>query len=59
MSTYGLDDINKLQLITPFRLLGNPLYVDGSGVFSVNLSLSPHGIWCYRKVTTLLCGRRK
>ena len=29
MSTYGLDDkINKLQLIAPFRPLGNPLCVD-------------------------------
>ncbi|WP_241462293.1 hypothetical protein [Aeromonas finlandensis] len=25
----------------------------------MNLWLSPHGIWCYRKVTTLPCGRRK
>lgn len=25
----------------------------------MNLSLSPHGICCYRKVTMLLCGRRK
>jgi len=29
MSTYGANDIfNKLQLILPFRPLGNPLYVD-------------------------------
>ncbi len=25
----------------------------------MNLWLSPHGIWYYRKVTTLPCGRRK
>ncbi len=25
----------------------------------MNLSLSPHGIWSYRKVTTFPCGRRK
>ncbi len=25
----------------------------------MNLWLSPHGIWCYWKVTTLLCGRCK
>ncbi|OKP42326.1 hypothetical protein BJP24_19590 [Aeromonas allosaccharophila] len=50
---------NKLQLITPFRPLGNPLDVDGSGIFIVNLWLSPQGIWYYRKVTVLPCGRRK
>jgi len=33
--------------------------VDGSGVFIVNLWLSPQGIWYYRKVTVLPCGRRK
>lgn len=25
----------------------------------MNLLLTPHGIWYYRKVTTLPCGRRK
>ncbi|PKQ78835.1 hypothetical protein CJP16_09855 [Aeromonas sobria] len=25
----------------------------------MNLWLTPHGIWYYRKVTTLPCGRRK
>ncbi|WP_337072146.1 hypothetical protein [Aeromonas veronii] len=25
----------------------------------MNLWLSPHGIWYYRQVTTLPCGRRK
>ena len=50
---------NKLRLIAPFRHLGNPLCVDGSGVFIVNLWLSPQGIWYYRKVTVLPCGRRK
>ncbi len=41
MSTYGLGDkFNKLQLITPFRPLGNPLYVDESGVLISDLLLS-------------------
>lgn len=44
---------NKLQLITLFRPLGHPLCVDESGVFSVNLWLSPQGLWYYRKVTVL------
>ncbi len=25
----------------------------------MNFGFSPHGIWYYRKVTTLPCGRRK
>ncbi len=51
--------IQQVTANTPFRPLGNLLCVDESGVFKVNLWLSPHGIWYYRKVTTLPCGRRK
>lgn len=51
--------IQQVTANTPFRPLGNLLCVDESGVFKVNLWLSPHGIWYYRKVTTFPCGRRK
>jgi hypothetical protein len=33
--------------------------VDALEATSMNLWLSPHGIWYFRKVTTLPCGRRK
>lgn len=51
--------IQQVTANTPFRPLGNPLHVDESGVFKVNLWLSPQGIWYYRKVTVLPSGRRK
>ena len=48
-------EFNKLASKSPLVIH----FVWTTGALDMNLWLSPHGIWYYRKITTLPCGRRK